>query len=115
MLRKFKRFGRSMPASSGRQLESALENHFNARTSTALTQVLDLHGRSIEPGKMVRVRSVDSCASSLPQEDQARLAAIVGRERPVAMIDRYGFVWLCFDEAQDRSDFCLKPIEVEVT
>lgn len=62
---------------------------------------------------MVRVRSVDSCALGLPEEDQARLAALLGQKRPVAEIDRFGLVWLCFEEAGRRSDFCLKPTEVE--
>jgi hypothetical protein len=81
---------------------------------TAQLPPVDHHGRSIEAGNAVRVRSVASCASGLPSADQARLTALVGRLRPVSEIDAYGFVWMSFDEGTKRSDFCLKATEVEV-
>ena len=74
----------------------------------------DHHGRTIEAGDAVRVRSVASCASGLPSGDQARLMALVGAVRPVSEVDDCGFVWISFDEGTRRSDFCLKPTEVEV-
>ena len=80
----------------------------------AAAQILDHLGQRIEPGSVVRIRSVTSCASGLPEDDQARLASLVGHRRPVAEIERDGFVWLSFDEGIRRSDFCLMPIEVEV-
>ena len=63
----------------------------------------------------MRVLSTASCAEGLPEEDQARLRGIVGRLRPVAKIDDWGFVWLSFDEECARDDFCLMAAEVEVT
>jgi hypothetical protein len=75
---------------------------------------VDHHGRTIEAGNTVRVRSVASCASGVPRDDQARLTALVGGLRPVSEIDAYGFVWISFDEGTRRSDFCLKATEVEV-
>jgi len=75
---------------------------------------VDQHGRTIEVGDAVQVRSVASCASGLPSGDQARLTALVGEVRPVSEVDDYGFVWISFDEGTRRSDFCLKPTEVEV-
>ena len=76
---------------------------------------VDHAGRQIEPGSVVRVLSVESCARGLPEVDQARLRGIVGRQRPVAKLDDFGFVWLSFDDQCARDDFCLMPVEVEVT
>ncbi len=75
---------------------------------------IDRAGLRIEPGSLVRVLSVASCARGLSDEDQARLRGIVGRLRPVAKIDDWGFVWLSFDEQSARDDFCLMAAEVEV-
>lgn len=72
-------------------------------------------GRPVEPGCIVRVLSVASCARELPEEDQVRLRHIVGQLRPVAKIDGFGFVWLSFDEGCARDDLCLMAAEVEVT
>ena len=68
----------------------------------------------IVAGCSVRVLSVASCKTELPEGDQARLESIVGRLRKVARIDAYGFVWLSFEEGCQRDDFCLMPAEVEV-
>jgi hypothetical protein len=74
----------------------------------------DHHGRYIEVGDTVRIRSVSSCAFGLPSNDQARLTALVGMLRRVSEVDAYGFIWVSFDDVASRSDFCLKAIEVEV-
>ena len=76
---------------------------------------VDHIGRQIEPGSVVRVLSVASCARGLQEGDQARLRGIVGRQRPVAKLDDFGFVWLSFDDQCARDDFCLMRAEVEVT
>jgi hypothetical protein len=68
----------------------------------------------IVTGCSVRVLSVSSCMTELPEDDQARLLSIVGRLRKVARIDAHGFVWLSFDEGCQRDDFCLMPAELEV-
>lgn len=70
--------------------------------------------RGFAAGRLVRVLSVASCASGLPEADQAKLMSLVGRLRQVAKIDAYGFVWISFDEDCQRDDFCLMPAEVEV-
>lgn len=75
---------------------------------------VDHAGLPIAPGSLVRVLSIASCARGLPEEDQARLRGIVGRLRAVARIDDWGFVWLSFDDACVRDDFCLMGAEVEV-
>ncbi len=70
--------------------------------------------REIAAGSSVRVLSVASCTTDLPEDDQARLVSIVGQLRKVTRIDAHGFIWLSFDEGCQRDDFCLMPAEVEV-
>jgi hypothetical protein len=109
---------RRRPEADGRErllsdtLSTRIRKDF--RPMPAQLPPMDHHGRSIEAGNAVRIRSVASCASGLPGDDQARLTALVGRLRPVSEVDVYGFVWISFDEGTRRSDFCLKATEVEV-
>lgn len=63
-------------------------------------------------GMRVRILAVDSCTKELPEEDQDRLRALVGKEREILKIDDFGFVWLSFDASEKTCDFCLLPVEV---
>lgn len=70
---------------------------------------------TVEPlkvGMRVRILAVDSCTKELPEEDQDRLRALVGKQREIIEIDDFGFVWLSFDESERIADFCLLPVEV---
>ncbi|HKU13601.1 MAG TPA: hypothetical protein VJQ52_04345 [Steroidobacteraceae bacterium] len=74
---------------------------------------LDCTGARIAVGDEVEIRSVASCTKELPEEDQARLFALLGQRRRVVRFDRFGFVWLCFSSAEQRADFCLFPAETK--
>jgi hypothetical protein len=63
----------------------------------------------------VRVVSVESCASDLPSEDQARLRAIVGETRRIIEFDRSGFVWLSLGATETSANFCLLPGEFDAS
>ena len=56
--------------------------------------LLDVKGRVIGIGSIVKVLSVESCISGLPLNKQQRLQAIVGQVRQIVLVDRWGFVWL---------------------
>lgn len=77
-------------------------------------QPFDAEGRRLEKGCRVRVNSVASCAKGLPEEDQLRLKGLVGAERIVVEIDRFGFVWLSFASDEEFEDFSLFPSEVSL-
>lgn len=68
---------------------------------------------SLKAGDRVKILSVESCARDLPQEDQLRLNALVGKVRTVVDIDKFGFPWLSF-EASGGADFSLLPTEVQI-
>ena len=71
----------------------------------------DHAGQSIGVGDMVRILSVESCASGLPQPDQERLFSLVGACRSIVEFDAFGFAWLSF-VAGGGADFCLFPNEL---
>ncbi len=71
----------------------------------------DCDGSLISVGNEVEIQSVASCAKELPEEDQARLFALVGQRRQVVELDRFGFIWLSFAATERRADFCLFPSE----
>ena len=72
---------------------------------------IDAAGETLRLGDQVQINSVASCAKGLPLKDQERLHLLVGEVRKIVAIDRYGFVWLCFNEAT-TGDFSLFPAEV---
>jgi hypothetical protein len=72
---------------------------------------VDSNGRTLLVGDVVVIQSVRSCVTELPNEDKARLSALVGQRRSIIQIDRSGFVWLSFS-SEATSDFCLFPSEV---
>jgi hypothetical protein len=76
---------------------------------------MDATGRAIAVGSCVRIVSVESCASGLPSEDQARLRAIVGETRCIIELDRSGFVWLSLSATEASANFCLLPSELEAS
>ena len=61
----------------------------------------------------MKVLSVESCASGLPLEDQARLQAIAGQTRQIIGFVSVGFVWLCFSATIEHGgSFCVFPREL---
>lgn len=74
----------------------------------------DVNGKPLLSGALVRIMSVESCARELPQEDQARIQAIVGNVRQIVEFDVHGFVWLAFTSGCSTADFCLLPAEVAI-
>jgi hypothetical protein len=74
----------------------------------------DAFGNPLSVGAVVEIRSVASCQTGLPQEDQKRLLSLVGHKRQIVEFDRFGFVWLSFSELESNSDFCLFPAEVSL-
>ena len=67
---------------------------------------------NLDVGAVVRILSVESCASELPREDQDRLRQSVGKQCVVAEVDRFGFVWIAIDG--QPAYFCVKPEELEL-
>ena len=74
---------------------------------------VDAAGQALSAGASVRILSVESCAKGLPQEDQARLRALVGQVRGIVEFDRFGFVWLSFSSVEGGADFSLFPSAVQ--
>lgn len=73
---------------------------------------VDLNGRRLSVGDIVRVASVASCARGLPKEDQERLYGIEGQLREIIDISEFGFLWLSFSATESSEDFSLFPTEV---
>jgi hypothetical protein len=73
---------------------------------------IDSAGSKLSIGDRVVIRAVESCLKELTKEDRARLRALLGIERSVIDLDRFGFVWLSFSESNDTADFCLSSRDV---
>ena len=76
------------------------------------TAVLDLAGNVLIVGMRVVIRTVESCAHDLPDDDQMRLRALAGQVRQILEIDQFGFVWFDSEESEASASFCLQPVEV---
>jgi hypothetical protein len=73
---------------------------------------IDSDGRKLSVGDRVVIRAVASCLKELTKEERARLRALVGIERSIVDLDRFGFVWLSFSASNDNADFCLSSRDV---
>ena len=76
------------------------------------SEPVDGAGRKLSIGDRVVIRSVESCLTKLTDAERLRLRALVGMERLVVDLDRFGFVWFSFSAADDSADFCLSPKDV---
>ena len=90
----------------------------NDAATTTLTGLplapVDRRGESLHVGDLVTILSVESCASGLAEEDQARLVALVDQRRRIIEFDRWGFAWLSFDGDATGGGFCLFPNELSL-
>ncbi len=72
----------------------------------------DCRGSRLAAGDAVTILTVESYATALDLEAQARVRRLVGQVRRIVALDEWGFVWLSFDPARDDRDFCLLPIDL---
>lgn len=73
---------------------------------------LDAKGNPLLVGSYVRILSVESCAHDLPAEDQKHLRALINDQHKIIAFDRWGFVWLDSETANQSANFCLLPTEL---
>jgi len=73
---------------------------------------IDRAGGKLSIGDRVVIRAVESCLKELTKEERVRLRALVGNERSVVDLDRFGYVWLSFSASSDHADFCLSSRDV---
>ena len=73
---------------------------------------LDFAGNVLTVGTRVVIQTVESCAHDLPEDDQLRLRALVGKVRSILEIDQFGFIWFDSEDSEVSASFCQQPVEV---